>query len=50
MNKRTTADEARDIYEKAEKLEETFGEHFTGNYYCCCFLLLYKFFFVFILK
>jgi hypothetical protein len=30
MNKRVSAEEARDIYEKAEKLEETFGEHFTA--------------------
>ena len=29
-NKRITYEEAKDIYEKAEKLEQTFGEHFTA--------------------
>ncbi len=29
-NKRIGYEEARDIYEKAEKLEQTFGEHFTA--------------------
>jgi hypothetical protein len=31
MNKRISGEEAREIYDKAEKLEDTFGEHFTGN-------------------
>lgn len=30
MNKRISLEEARDIYIKAERLEETFGEHFTA--------------------
>jgi hypothetical protein len=30
MNKRCSVDEARDIFDKAEKLEEAFNEHFTG--------------------
>ena len=31
MNKRVSAEEAADIFYKAEKLEEAFSEHFTGN-------------------
>jgi len=30
MNKRISLEEAKDMYEKAEKLEQTFGEHFTA--------------------
>jgi guanylate kinase len=30
LNKRITIEEAKDMYEKAEKLEQTFGEHFTS--------------------
>ena len=30
MNKRISADEAADIFYKAEKLEEVFNEHFTA--------------------
>ena len=29
-NKRINVEEAKDIYDKAEKLEQTFGEHFTA--------------------
>ena len=29
-NKRISIEEARDIYEKAEKLEQAFAEHFTA--------------------
>jgi DNA-binding GntR family transcriptional regulator len=29
-NKRITLEEARDIYDKAEKLEQAFAEHFTA--------------------
>lgn len=30
MNKRFSVEEARDILEKSEKLEQIFGEHFTA--------------------
>lgn len=30
MNKRISREEAIDIYTKAEKIEEAFGEHFTA--------------------
>lgn len=30
MNKRITVEEAKDIYEKAEKMEQAFAEHFTA--------------------
>ena len=32
-NKRLTADQAQKMYEQAVKLEQEFGEYFTGAYF-----------------
>lgn len=32
MNKRTTEEQAKKTYERALKMEQEFGEYFTGNF------------------
>ena len=35
MNRRQTYEQANKIYDKAMKLEQEFGEYFTGEFPCC---------------
>lgn len=35
MNKRQTFEQASKVFDKAIKLEQEFGEYFTGKYFFC---------------
>ena len=36
MNKRLTEEQAKKTYDRAIKLEQEFGEYFTGMFICIC--------------
>lgn len=38
INKRQTYEQANKMFDKAMKLEQDFGEYFTGNHFCVCYI------------
>lgn len=36
LNKRLTEEQAQKTYDRALKLEQEFGEYFTGKFFCYC--------------